>query len=107
MCEPVTSFIAANSTAISLAATAAGTAAQIQGQRQSQKAMNNAYALESQRQKGIQSEQQAIFDDSLAGQGAETQKGNIAAAEQSRQDAALAAQKQAPVVNIAPAGACF
>lgn len=104
MCEPITSFVAANAGAISVGLTAAGTAAQIAGQKQAQRAMNNAYAVESGRQKGLQGEQQKIFDDSLAGQGSDTQKSNIAAAEKARTDAAVAAQTQKPVVNIAPAG---
>jgi len=104
MCEPITTFVAANAVPISLGLTAAGTAAQIAGQNQAKKAMNNAYAMESQRQKGYQGEQQKVFDDSLAGQGADTQKQALANAEKDRQGAAVAAQKEAPVVNIAPAG---
>lgn len=104
MCEPITTFVAANAVPISLGLTAAGTAAQIAGQKQSQRAMNNAYALESQRQKGLQGEQQAVFDDSLAGQGSDAQKQAMIAAEKERTDAAVAAQTQKPVVNIAPAG---
>ncbi len=104
MCEPITTAIAANAVPISLGLTAAGTAAQIAGQKQSQKAMNNAYALESQRQKGFQGEQHKVFDDSLAGQSADAQKDKLAQAEKERQANAVAVHKEAPVVNIAPAG---
>lgn len=95
MCEPATLAT------IAIASTAAGTAAQIAGQRKSKKAMEGAAAAERIRQKGFRDESNAVFDQSLSKQGAETQKQGMTAAEAKRAQVMTEAQSAAPVADVA------
>lgn len=92
MCEPTT--IAA------LVLTAAGTYEQARGQQMANKAMNEAQAAESARQKSLRNEADSLFKQSLGSQTAEEQTKRLADKASERDQAMVGNQSKEQVVNI-------
>ena len=98
MCVEITTAALVNA---SLAATAAGTGMQIAAQQKAKKAMGEAAALESGRQKTYRDQADAVFQESLGTAGAGVTGTKEADASASREAAYKAAQAGAPTVSVA------
>ncbi|CAB4198948.1 hypothetical protein UFOVP1325_39 [uncultured Caudovirales phage] len=98
MCVEITTAALVNA---SLAATAAGTGMQIAAQQKAKKAMSEAAALESGRQKTYRDQADAVFQESLGTAGAGVTGTKEADAGASREAAYKAAQAAAPTVSVA------